>query len=458
MSDFPVALSNVLDDSPPGTGTDILAKFINNLEAKVGIDSSAVTTSLDYLLKSSSSVDPGHLHTVLSGGVTLAKMANLAANSFIGNNTGSPATPIALTTAQTKTLLAIAQADVSGLTTASSPQFAGIGVATAAVANYGLTAIINATLGAAATGCGLNFICKDNTVSSNTHYIQGMVAEVDSYVDTGITNSGYLQGVNIGAYQRLNGTVSRMDGINMSVGIYGAAGADLTATVTTINGISLVLYNRASATISTAKGMDITLPTTGTVTSSYGININANSLAVTNKFGLYIGAMSGGVTNNYAIYANGGQSYFAGQIGLGQTTPNAAALLHMTSTTQGFLPPVMTTTQKAAISSPPEGLQVYDSTLHAKCTYNGSTWKTSAPLESPSFTTPNIGVASGTSLAVTGGFGCNGAAIQTAYVSGGALAGYVTGAFGLDSSVHMQAMFNLVVAMRAALVANGIMS
>lgn len=53
--------------------------------------------------------------TIGAGAVTLAKMANLAANSIIGNNTGAGATPIALTTTQVKTMLAIASSDVSGL-------------------------------------------------------------------------------------------------------------------------------------------------------------------------------------------------------------------------------------------------------------------------------------------------------------------------------------------------------
>ncbi len=62
------------------------------------------------------------------------------------------------------------------------------------------------------------------------------------------------------------------------------------------------------------------------------------------------------------------------------------------------------------------------------------------------------------SLQVATGFGCNTKTPQTAVVSGGALASYVTGAFGLDSTAHMQALFNLVVNIRTALVANGIMS
>jgi len=61
-------------------------------------------------------------------------------------------------------------------------------------------------------------------------------------------------------------------------------------------------------------------------------------------------------------------------------------------------------------------------------------------------------------LTAAAAFGCNGATAQTAYASGGALAGYVTGAFGLDSDAHMKALFDLVVAIRAALVADGVMS
>jgi Major tropism determinant N-terminal domain/Repeat of unknown function (DUF5907) len=57
----------------------------------------------------------GTVWTIDAGAVTLSKMANLAASTILGNNTGSPATPIALTAAQVKTLLAIAAGDVSGL-------------------------------------------------------------------------------------------------------------------------------------------------------------------------------------------------------------------------------------------------------------------------------------------------------------------------------------------------------
>jgi hypothetical protein len=52
----------------------------------------------------------------------------------------------------------------------------------------------------------------------------------------------------------------------------------------------------------------------------------------------------------------------AGRVSVGTTTPNAAALLDLTSTTSGFLPPRMTTAQRDLISTPPNGLVLYNST------------------------------------------------------------------------------------------------
>ncbi len=48
-----------------------------------------------------------------------------------------------------------------------------------------------------------------------------------------------------------------------------------------------------------------------------------------------------------------------GNIAIGSTSDVASAILHITSTTQGFRPPVMTATQRGAISSPAIGLLVY---------------------------------------------------------------------------------------------------
>lgn len=61
------------------------------------------------------------------------------------------------------------------------------------------------------------------------------------------------------------------------------------------------------------------------------------------------------------------------QIGNGETTI-ASAILSASSTTRGFLPPRMTTTQKNAIASPAEGLIVYDTTLRLPQFYNGTLW------------------------------------------------------------------------------------
>jgi len=342
MADFPIVLSNVIAEV-----SEIKAIHINNLEAKVGIDASAVVTSLDYLLKNSASINPGHKHSKLwaSGGAPEAITVDATGNVGIG--TTSPATKLHLA----ETII-------------TSPR-----------------GLMSSQHNAGDDGARLHLRKSRGTLASPAVIVTG-------------DNLGRLvaSGYDGAAYQEMAG---------------------------------------------------ITFGTEGT--------IGANQVPTYLAFFTATNASPSVLTERMRITA-------AGNVGIGTTSPDAAALLHLVSTTKGFLPPVLTTTQKAAISTPPEGLIVYDATLHAPGFYNASAWKTVAYLESPAFTTPNIGVGAGTSLALSGGFGCNGKAIQTAYASGGALAGYATGAYGLDTATNMQAMFNLVVAMRAALVANGIMS
>ena len=65
-----------------------------------------------------------------------------------------------------------------------------------------------------------------------------------------------------------------------------------------------------------------------------------------------------------------------GNIVINSTADVASSILTIESTTKGFLPPRMTTTQKTAISSPATGLVVYDTTLNKLSVYTGAAWET----------------------------------------------------------------------------------
>ena len=54
--------------------------------------------------------------------------------------------------------------------------------------------------------------------------------------------------------------------------------------------------------------------------------------------------------------------------------PNGSAMLDVSSTTKGFLPPRMTTAQRNAISSPPAGLVIYNTDDKALNVFNGTSW------------------------------------------------------------------------------------
>lgn len=65
------------------------------------------------------------------------------------------------------------------------------------------------------------------------------------------------------------------------------------------------------------------------------------------------------------------------QVGIGTVNPDASAVLDITSTTQGLLPPRMTAAQREAIATPAQGLMMYCTncgTNGEAQIYNGTAW------------------------------------------------------------------------------------
>lgn len=96
---FPTSLQDL--DATRGTNGQTLASpnhvthhtteddTIEALQAKVGVDNSAVTTSLDYKLKSTSSVSPGHKHTLTATDFTDVAISGLADGNVLTYSSGT---------------------------------------------------------------------------------------------------------------------------------------------------------------------------------------------------------------------------------------------------------------------------------------------------------------------------------------------------------------------------------
>jgi hypothetical protein len=97
---------------------------------------------------------------------------------------------------------------------------------------------------------------------------------------------------------------------------------------------------------------------------------------VADHYGIVVGSAS----NSYQRWMTSGSERMRlvanGNLLLGTTTDVASSKLTVESTTQGFLPPRMTTTQKNAIATPAAGLVVYDTTLGKLCVRTAAAWET----------------------------------------------------------------------------------
>ena len=87
----------------------------------------------------------------------------------------------------------------------------------------------------------------------------------------------------------------------------------------------------------------------------------------------------GGVYTRPTLYSNAKMVIQAnGNVGIGITTPNTSALLDLTSTTKGMLPPRMSQTDRNNIATPVAGLMIWckDCGVYGEMqVYNGIVWR-----------------------------------------------------------------------------------
>jgi hypothetical protein len=203
-----------------------------------------------------------------------------------------------------------------------------------------------------------------NTAPDRTVTITGgtSIQITGTYPDFGVNYTGTttIQGIT-----GITGT----SGVSASTTDYGTTiintAPDQTVTISGGTGITtggtypnFTLVNSApDRTVTITGGTNIQI--TGTY-PDFGVNFTGTTTGGTVS-GDYL-PLSGGTVTGGTIFQSGltaNTFYSSGQIGIGTSNPNAAAIIEIASTTQGVLFPRMTKVQRDAILNPPIGLILF---------------------------------------------------------------------------------------------------
>ena len=177
-------------------------------------------------------------------------------------------------------------------------------------------------------------------------------------------------------------------GGNTFTGSQSINGTVTTSDKVSIDSVNAVTNPKLLITASTASGAGDNVPL---LIKGSGVNrlasINLKSTGGSGELydGWVTGKVGGGIqVNSTFTVSNGGSGPITGStifsvtttsVGVGISTPNAAAILDVTSTTKGFLLPRMTLIQRNAIASPPAGLMIYNTISNKLNVYNGTAWE-----------------------------------------------------------------------------------
>jgi len=250
-------------------------------------------------------------------------------------------------------------------TTSSITQIQGLNAALSAVNDIAMQ-ISGGNVGIGTTSFSQKLFVQNTDTTAWTP--DTSIPQIQAYNSTATNNATALYGASV----------------NYGDGTY--TGVKFGAVATSAYSAAMVFATRSAGTFYERMRIDSSGNVgIGTNSPNYKLNVLAGSGSQS-----IFQAGQTGVSNGYTITSNGtnlthqwynGGSEAAridssGNVGIGTSSPNASAILDAQSTTKGVRFPNMTTTQKNAISSPPAGLVVFDTTLSKLCVYSGAAWQT----------------------------------------------------------------------------------
>ena len=167
----------------------------------------------------------------------------------------------------------------------------------------------------------------------------------------------------------VNALYSNTEGYINTANGYNALYSNSIGYFNTANGNS-ALYNNTIGNLNTANGANALISNiTGSNNTALGRNADVATSAQT--YSTVIGSEAIVSTDNTIKLGRSTED----SVVIGQDGAVSSAKLAVASTTQGFLPPVMTTANRDSISSPTRGLMIYDSSVDKVSVYNGTIWK-----------------------------------------------------------------------------------
>jgi hypothetical protein len=167
------------------------------------------------------------------------------------------------------------------------------------------------------------------------------------------TDAGFKLDVNGTARVSGDLRITQSGSTTFGVNIATTGGATTITPISSTSNITLISQNSNSS---------LSLAPSSVTLASRGGNLFVNALNV-------LAFETGASSTERARFAT-----TTGNLLINTTTDVASSKLTIQSTTQGFLPPRMTTTQKNAIATPVAGLMVYDTTLNLISVFNGTIW------------------------------------------------------------------------------------